>query len=70
MDTNADLQAAFADSDIDAVLLTVTMGSASGQYLLIEDGTTDTGFQYGEDITIKLSGSVNTYLFDASDFIV
>ncbi|WP_020588585.1 DUF4214 domain-containing protein [Desulfobacter curvatus] len=70
LDTNTELQTAFADSDIDAVLLTVTTGSAAGQYLLIEDGTTDTGFQSAEDITIKLSGAVNIYLFDTTDFII
>lgn len=70
LETNADLQTAFADSDIDAVLLTVNTGSAAGQYLLIEDGTTDTGFQSAEDITIKLTGAVNTDLFDAADFIL
>ena len=70
LETNADLQTAFADSDIDAVLLTISTGSAAGQYLLIEDGTTDTGFQSAEDITIKLTGAVNTDLFDAADFIL
>lgn len=70
LEANTDLQTAFADADIDAVLLTVSIGSAAGQYLLIEDGTTDTGFQSAEDITIKLTGAVNTSLFDAADFIL
>ena len=70
LETNTDLQTAFADSDIDAVLLTVNGGSAAGLYLLIEDGTTDTGFQSAEDITIKLTGAVNMSLFDSEDFII
>ena len=70
LENNMDLQTAFADSDIDAVLLTVNDGSASGQYLLIEDGTTSTGFQSAEDFTIKLTGAVNQSFFDGDDFII
>ncbi len=70
LENDAGLQAAFAGDDIDAVFLTVSEGSAIGEYLLIEDGTTTTTFATAEDITIKLINSTNPGSFDSADFFI
>ena len=70
LENDSALQTAFAGDDIDAVILTISNGSAAGKYMLIEDGTKKDTFAVEEDITIKLVSIVNEAWFDATDFFV
>ena len=55
--------------DIDAVLVEVEAGGASGHYLIVQATAKDTAFDATTDLLVKLVGAANTTSFDAVNII-